>query len=52
MANVIGSGAYFSGFNNDIKNSSVPEKNSAYGSISSESYKFGGSATGNGMSFG
>ena len=37
MANVIGSGAYFGGFNNDMKNQNVSTaaKGSSYGSISS-----------------
>ena len=51
MANVIGSGAYFGGFNNDIKNNNVPAKGSSYGNISSESYRSGPSANNN-MSFG
>ena len=56
MANVIGSGAYFGGFNNDMKNNtsstSSNNKGSNYSSISSESYKFGPSSSGAGMSFG
>ena len=36
MANVIGSGAYFGGFNNDMKNNNgSTTKGSSYGSISS-----------------
>ena len=52
MANVIGSGAYFGGFNNDMKNNSSNTKGSSYSSISSESYKYGPSSSGGGMSFG
>ena len=52
MANVIGSGAYFGGFNNDMKNNSSNTKGSTYSSISSESYKYEPSPSGAGMSFG
>ena len=55
MSSVIGSGAYFGGFSssNNSNSSEVP-KGPGYGSISSDSYKYGGpsASSSTGMSFG
>jgi len=55
MANVIGSGAYFGGFNNDVRSNVSGElgaKGTSYGNISSESYQYNTNYGSKGMSFG
>ena len=54
MSSVIGSGAYFGGFNSNpvTSSSEVQPKGSNYGNISSESYKYAPSSSGKGMTFG
>lgn len=55
MSNVVGTGAYFGGFSNDVKTTvsgEIGAKGTSYGNISSEVYKPSPSYGGKGMSFG
>ena len=55
MANVIGSGAYFGGFSNEVRptvSGEIGAKGTSYGNINSELYKSNSSYGDKGMSFG